>query len=90
MRREAKKRGRPVLEWQAQDGYAPICEFLGTPAPKPGTPEAVFPHVNDARQMQIIKAVLIVRGLLSWAVLGVGLWAAWKYAMSRALTSFGL
>lgn len=82
VRKEAKKRGRPVLEWQAQDGYAPICEFLGNPVPESGTKEAVFPHVNDYRQMQFLKLILIARGVLSWAVLGAGLWTMWKYGGS--------
>ncbi|KAJ4416076.1 hypothetical protein N0V82_006999 [Gnomoniopsis sp. IMI 355080] len=82
VRTEAKKRGRPVLEWQAQDGYAPICEFLGQVVPDSGTRNLAFPHVNDSRQMQILKAFLIARGLLSWAVLGFSLWTAWKYGGS--------
>lgn len=90
VRREAKKRGRPVLEWQAQDGYAPVCEFLGKSVPEPGSQEAVFPHVNDSKQMQILKVILIARGLLSWGILGTGMWVAWKYGVSRALSSFGL
>ncbi|KAJ4386758.1 hypothetical protein N0V93_009656 [Gnomoniopsis smithogilvyi] len=82
VRKEAKKRGRPVLEWQAQDGYAPLCKFLGKRVPESGTTEAVFPHLNDVRQMQILKAFLIIRGLLSWALVGIGLWTGWQYGGS--------
>lgn len=88
VRTEAKKRGRVVLEWQAQDGYAPVCEFLGKPVPTPGTLQATFPHENDARQMKILKTFLIARGLLSWALLGAVVWAAWNYGGNVILNSW--
>lgn len=30
VREEVRKRGREVLEWTAEDGYGPLCEFPGT------------------------------------------------------------
>lgn len=82
VRREAAKRGRTVLEWQAADGYAPLCAFLGRPVPldKEGKGTLAFPHLNDQRDMAILKAVLIARGLVSWAALGSLLWVAWAVA----------
>ncbi|KAJ8128828.1 hypothetical protein O1611_g4806 [Lasiodiplodia mahajangana] len=72
VRDEARWRGRPVLEWEPRDGWAPICEFLGRPAP----PETVaFPHANDRWEMQQLKIFLVSLGLLYWALLGVGVWA---------------
>lgn len=32
-----------LLEWSVEDGWAPLCNFLGKPAP-----EEPFPHANVA------------------------------------------
>lgn len=32
-----------LLEWAPDDGWAPLCEFLGKPVP-----ESEFPHANAA------------------------------------------
>lgn len=84
MRRETKKRGRKLLEWQARDGYAPLCEFLGRPVPLKEAQEdekktvVEFPHLNDQRSLVILKAVLVTRGLVSWGLL-LGLpWLGWQ------------
>lgn len=34
-----------LLEWTVEDGWGPLCEFLGKPVPKEDEP---FPHVNTA------------------------------------------
>lgn len=34
--------GRRFLEWQAQEGWAPVCEFLGCAAP-----DTPFPRSDD-------------------------------------------
>jgi hypothetical protein len=77
---EAAKRGRPVLEFQPQDGWKPLCGFLGKPAPPAGT---ACLNLSDHRAMQIIKTILIVRGLLAWAGLGgvgyAGVWFGRKW-----------
>jgi hypothetical protein len=73
VRDEARKRGRAVLEWQPQDGWAPICELLGEPVPPADVP---FPHSNDQVEIQKLKVVLVTRGLCYWALLGAGLWVA--------------
>lgn len=74
VRREAAARGKEVLEFQAEDGWEPLCKFLDRPVP--ATP---FPRTNEKKTMAIIKAVFIVRGLTSWAVLGGSVWAAWAF-----------
>ena len=73
--REAKKRGREVLVWKAQDGWEPLCKFLGHEVPK-GEP---FPWVNDAATVQTVKRILVARGLLSWAAIFGSTYAAWMY-----------
>lgn len=76
VRSEAARRGRKVLEWQAADGYGPICEFLGRERPRNGVE---FPRTNDTQTMKFVQRVLIARGLLSWAVPGGLVWAGWRH-----------
>lgn len=73
--REAKKRGREVLLWKAQDGWAPLCRFLGKDVPK----SEPFPWVNDAGTMKVLQRILITRGLLSWSALVGGVYATWRF-----------
>ena len=35
-------KGRKFLEWQAKEGWAPVCEFLGYPVP-----DTPFPRSDD-------------------------------------------
>ncbi|KAI1305125.1 hypothetical protein F5Y03DRAFT_356572 [Xylaria venustula] len=80
---EARKRGRPVLDWKPQDGWAPICELLGKPVPPDSVP---FPHSNDRQEMQKLKFVLVARGLCYWALLGAGVWVVtWFLLRSKRL-----
>lgn len=37
------REGRPMLEWSVEDGWQPLCEFLGKNVPKED-----FPRTNDA------------------------------------------
>ncbi|KAB5585092.1 hypothetical protein GE09DRAFT_14537 [Coniochaeta sp. 2T2.1] len=74
VRHEARKRGREVLEFKAEDGWVPLCRFLGK-----GVPETEFPRLNEAKDVEFIKKVLVIRGLLAWAALGTGVWGAWRF-----------
>lgn len=82
VRAEAKKRGRPVLEYQPGEGWEPICNFLRKPPPQDGRP---FPHLNDAADLRMLKRILVIRGLFAWAALGGTIWAGWTYG-PRLLT----
>ncbi|KAJ6439751.1 tpr repeat containing protein [Purpureocillium lavendulum] len=73
--READKRGREVLVWKAEDGWGPLCKFLGKEVPQ----ETPFPWVNDAATMSTLRKILIARGILSWAALIGGAYAVWTY-----------
>lgn len=75
---EAKKRNREVLTWTAEDGWEPLCKFLGKDVPK----EEPFPWVNDAATMKLIKRILIARGVASWLAIFGGAYAAWTYGPS--------
>jgi hypothetical protein len=70
---EAKKKGMPLVEWQAEDGWKPLCDFLGKPLPPVTVP---FPRTNEKKQMQLVIGFLLVRGLLGWAALGGAAYAA--------------
>jgi hypothetical protein len=74
--REAKKRGRQVVVWQPQHGWEPLCKILGKQVPE----DEPFPWVNDAATMKVLKRVFLSRGLLSWAALVGGAYAAWTCA----------
>lgn len=75
VRREARRRGREVLEFRAEDGWAPLCRFLGKEVPV----DTEFPRLNERREVQVIKRILVARGLLAWAALGGGVWGAWRF-----------
>ncbi|KAM5354714.1 hypothetical protein ACJ41O_001361 [Fusarium nematophilum] len=75
VRAEAKKRGREVLDFKAEDGWEPLCKFLGK-----DVPDEPFPRLNEKKTFRIIKAIIITKGLLSWVVIGAAGWGAWKLA----------
>lgn len=69
VRDEARKRGRKVLEFQAEDGWEPICNLLGKK-----TPTTEYPRINDQKTMKIVKRFIICRGLLHWVGMFIILW----------------
>ncbi|KAE8402382.1 hypothetical protein BDV37DRAFT_272855 [Aspergillus pseudonomiae] len=64
----ARAHGRKVLEFMVQDGWGPLCQFLGREAPN-----EPFPHVNEVRLAGVAKQSLI------WATPVVAGGAAWWY-----------
>lgn len=70
VRAEAKKRGREVLEFVAEDGWAPLCAFLGKEVPV----GVAYPRVNDQRTMKMVKRFILARGILHWVGLFVVIW----------------
>jgi Sulfotransferase domain len=75
VRDEAAKRGREVLDWQAEEGWKPLAAFLRKPAP-----DVPFPRMNDQRTMMIVKTILTARGLLAWSALAGALYTAVSFA----------
>lgn len=63
---EAAKRGREVFEFEPQDGWDPLCAFIGKEAPK----NVPYPHRNDAAEIRMIVRILYIRGAISWLALG--------------------
>ncbi|KAK7741749.1 hypothetical protein SLS53_004812 [Cytospora paraplurivora] len=76
VRAEARKRGREVLEFQAEDGWKPICDLLGA-----RVPATAYPRMNDQKTMRIVKIFIIVRGMLHWLGLFVMLWLVTRAAL---------
>jgi hypothetical protein len=74
MRREARTRGRHVLEFKAEDGWEPLCSFLGKEVP-----DVPFPRMNEKKTFAMVKAIFIAKGLLSWAALFGSIWAGWRF-----------
>lgn len=62
VRKVASSRGKEVLEWEPDDGWEPLCKFLGYEIPT-----QPFPVTNDTTEIEQLKVVLIKRGLLAWA-----------------------
>jgi hypothetical protein len=57
VREAARRNGNPILEWQPQQGWEPICKFLGKEVPsKP------FPYSNDENTIRVLTAILVKRG----------------------------
>lgn len=67
-----------LLEWSIEDGWEPLCEFLGKPIPK-----EPFPHTNTAagwagQESRIAKKYIIgaVKNLVVISAVSVGIGAA--------------
>lgn len=71
-----------LLEWSVDDGWEPLCEFLGKPVP-----EEPFPHTNTAAGfagqekklamryvMGAAKSLAIILGAISVGAGGVYAW----------------
>lgn len=70
-----------LLEWTVEDGWGPLCAFLGKPVP-----DEAFPHVNAAagwagQEMKLGKRYILgaLRNLGLLSVFAVGVWAAYKH-----------
>ncbi|CAG8037815.1 unnamed protein product [Penicillium olsonii] len=66
--------GGEVLEFRAEDGWAPLCAYLGKEVP-----DKPFPKVNERATFALVRRILVVKGLVSWAALGGVLWFGWRY-----------
>jgi Sulfotransferase domain len=42
-----------LLEFKSEDGWAPLCEFLGA-----SVPEGAYPHVNETNNFIRIQKIL--------------------------------
>ena len=77
----AAARSKQVLEWEPDDGWAPLCAFLDYKVPK-----EPFPKTNETAEIKALTNIVIKRGLLVWAGLLIGaamVIAALKYFLGR-------
>ncbi|KAE8422537.1 hypothetical protein BDV36DRAFT_223310 [Aspergillus pseudocaelatus] len=77
----ARARGHEVLEFKVQDGWGPLCEFLGKEYP-----DEPFPHVNEGdfiTRFHVIIFWVRMAGLakqgLKWVAPVAAVGAAWWY-----------
>ncbi|KAB8265413.1 hypothetical protein BDV32DRAFT_158931 [Aspergillus pseudonomiae] len=77
----ARARGRKVLEFMVQDGWGPLCQFLGREAPN-----EPFPHVNEGDFITTFHIIIfwvrlagVAKQSLIWATPVVAGGAAWWY-----------
>lgn len=77
VRAEAAKRGRTVLEFTADDGWAPLCGYLGKPVPV----GVAYPRMNDQKNMKMVKRFILARGVLHWVVLVFLVWLLMKLSV---------
>jgi hypothetical protein len=70
-----------LLEFRLEDGWEPLCQFLGKDVPK-----GPFPRLNEKawfdEKIQILlsrAAKDVGRSLMPWAILGVAIWCGWKF-----------
>ncbi|KGO57992.1 hypothetical protein PEX1_023020 [Penicillium expansum] len=80
VREVVRERGKELLEFKAENGWGPLCAFLGREVP--GTD---FPRVNERKTFAFIKRVLVLKGVVSWMVLGGSAWLAWRYGLALFL-----
>ena len=63
-----------LLVFKAEQGWEPLCKFLGVPVP-----DEPFPHVNDTKEMQKIIAAITAAGWITAAMYVAAIaWAAGK------------
>ncbi|RGP77197.1 hypothetical protein FLONG3_4712 [Fusarium longipes] len=72
---EAKKRNREVLIFKAEDGWEPLCKFLGKEVPN-----EPFPRLNEKKTFQMVTRIFILKGVVSWLAVFGAAWGAWKVA----------
>jgi Sulfotransferase domain len=81
VRKATAARGTEVLEFQVQEGWEPLCKFLGKDIPK-----EPFPHINEGNSVIFMNKMMLMartmaitkRGIkyvvLPLAVTGAALW----------------
>lgn len=84
VRAEAASRGKQVLDFKAEEGWEPLCRFL-----EKDVPTTPFPRLNEKKTFAIIKAIIITKGVSSWAALFGAGWISWQYGPGLLSWSIG-
>jgi hypothetical protein len=82
VREEAQSRGRRVLEWKPEDGWGPICEFLGK-----SVPDGPFPYENERARLRRVYKERVRKGLRRWALVFGGMVALFVANFAAAWNS---
>ncbi|KAL9110635.1 MAG: hypothetical protein Q9227_004812 [Pyrenula ochraceoflavens] len=91
------EQGRPCLEFNVKDGYAPLCEYLEEPVPiDPGTGKpAQFPRRNDSiafqktdRSLRVFMRLLVAINVACFVAGTTGLIVGFEYVRRKGF--FGL
>lgn len=70
-----------LLEWSVEDGWEPLCEFLGKTVP-----DEPFPHVNSAagwagQEMRIGKKYIFgaIKNVVVFSAIATGAWSLYRW-----------
>lgn len=92
IRKAAKDRGIPLLEYRLGEGWQPLCEFLGKPIPRDDQGEEIpFPRMNEEDKLKEIFSAMGKKSLAgaarnaslvigAVATVAVGIWWAGAHA----------
>lgn len=71
---EARFQKDQLLEYEASQGWAPLCEFPGEPIPE----GVEFPHANDTKTLRrwFMQGAMV--GWLSWVLFGCACFGIWQ------------
>lgn len=75
---QAKIPKERLLVWKVQDGWPPLCEFLGRPVP-----DEPFPRMNDSAKLISTFHKITFFGMTMWAVTGAVTVAAGAWLLRR-------
>jgi hypothetical protein len=68
-----------LLLMRLEEGWEPLCKFLGRPIPS-----ELFPHANDSASADSIAAYMMAMYLVRWTLLlgtaAMGVYGTWRYA----------
>lgn len=53
-----------LLDFRVQEGWEPLCAFLGVPVP-----DVPFPRVNDTDTLKKAFRGIVFKGLLRWGLI---------------------
>ena len=58
-----------LLEFEAKEGWEPLCAFLGRDVPR-----EEYPHRNDSKAANLLIMSFLVNGVGIWIAVAVGGW----------------
>lgn len=72
-----------LLEFNPAQGWEPLCDFLGVPAPRDAAGKIMaYPRTNDTAQYRKMCRFLMLIGLLSWLISFLAIFLAARYTVA--------